>query len=249
MKDSYDVIGDIYNKYWGDFTKYQFTNIEDLVLYMVPPYSHVLDVCCGTGTIAALLTERGYAVEGVDISKKMIHYARLNAPKATFHVGDARTYTSDKPFDLVISTLDSFNLIGDSDCLRKIFINVHQSLKPGGIFYFDIRNQTGYEKYWDKSCINIIDTDSVAAFNCQYDKEAGIGLMRCSYFSKNEDGTYNREEVYMPHTSFTEEEITKLLQDSGFEHITLTRRKEGTYTQVEGRTHYLCRKNSNSIAN
>src|SRR5262245_4301991 len=46
----------------------------------------VVDLGCGSGIWARHLTDAGYDVIGVDISKAMIKFARRRAPRAEFHI-------------------------------------------------------------------------------------------------------------------------------------------------------------------
>jgi len=63
---------------------------RDLLLGELPPApARIADLGCGTGTLTRLLTDEGYAVDGVDFSPEMIRRARTKVPEATFVVGDA----------------------------------------------------------------------------------------------------------------------------------------------------------------
>jgi SAM-dependent methyltransferase len=63
---------------------------RDLLLGALPSVpARVADLGCGTGTLTRLLTDEGYAVDGVDLSPEMIRRARAKVPEATFCVGDA----------------------------------------------------------------------------------------------------------------------------------------------------------------
>ncbi len=64
---------------------------RSLLLEHLPPSpARVADLGCGTGTLALLLAEEGYAVDGVDFSPEMVRLARAKAGHAaTFHEADA----------------------------------------------------------------------------------------------------------------------------------------------------------------
>jgi SAM-dependent methyltransferase len=70
--------------------------------------ARVADLGCGTGTLSELLAQRGYLVDGVDLSERMIGLAERKTvavdPHPRFHVADA----ADPPleagtFDVVLS--------------------------------------------------------------------------------------------------------------------------------------------------
>lgn len=60
-----------------------------LTSVLPPAPALVADLGCGTGTLTRLLTDEGYAVDGLDLPPRMIERARLKVPGASFVVGDA----------------------------------------------------------------------------------------------------------------------------------------------------------------
>ena len=66
---------------------------RSLLRSVLPPSpARAADLGCGTGTLALLLVEDGYAVDGVDLSPEMVRRAALKAgtfPGTSFVVGDA----------------------------------------------------------------------------------------------------------------------------------------------------------------
>jgi SAM-dependent methyltransferase len=60
------------------------------LLPRLAPGSLVLDLGCGDGTTARLVSEAGHRVEGLDPSPAFIVLARARAPQATFRVGSLR---------------------------------------------------------------------------------------------------------------------------------------------------------------
>ena len=107
--DAYDPFARIYNQHWGDFATNAYPILEHLVLRDLPPGCAVLDLCCGTGQLAAKLSEEGYIVTGLDGSAGMIEVARKNGPDVEFLVQDARNIALNRKFSAVFSTFDSLN--------------------------------------------------------------------------------------------------------------------------------------------
>lgn len=101
------------------------------------PGERVLDVGCGTGTlaVAALSAEPGVQVTGVDADPKILEIARGRAAEhgldVTFDQGMASSLPyADESFDVVLSTL-FFHHLTDED-KRRTGSEVARVLRPGG---------------------------------------------------------------------------------------------------------------------
>jgi SAM-dependent methyltransferase len=101
----------------------------------------VVDLGCGSGLWAAELVRAGYAVLGIDISAAMLDIARRRAPSARF-VCDSLLRVELPPCDAVTSLGECFNYLFDETnskkALARLFARVHQALRPGGLFVFDV---------------------------------------------------------------------------------------------------------------
>lgn len=101
----------------------------------------IVDLGCGSGIWAAELTRRGYDVLGIDISRPMIELARKRAPGARF-VNASFWKANLPPCDTVTAIGECFNYTFDRrnslEALARLFRSVHQALRPGGVFIFDI---------------------------------------------------------------------------------------------------------------
>jgi ubiquinone/menaquinone biosynthesis C-methylase UbiE len=130
----YDVFGRIVS--FGRDRAMRETLIE---LAAPTPGEKVLDVGCGTGTLATAIKARvgGGDVHGIDASPEMIDVARKKATKARSEVDfqvavvEALPFP-DASFDLVTSSLMLHHL--PDDLKAKGLLEIRRVLKPGGRF-------------------------------------------------------------------------------------------------------------------
>ncbi|WP_367717067.1 class I SAM-dependent methyltransferase [Nitratireductor sp. GISD-1A_MAKvit] len=101
----------------------------------------VLDLGCGTGELAALLSE-GRRVVGVDPAAAMLDIARTRPEGkiVDWIEGDARTLRLDERFDLIAMTGHTFQVFLTEADQRAVIETIATHLKPGGHFIFDSRN-------------------------------------------------------------------------------------------------------------
>ena len=113
----------------------------------LPPYTKILDLCCGNGRHATAMAEIGYDVTGVD--KDEIAIARASSTQVSsvkFVANDIREYLQcGHQFDAVTIMWQSFGFFepnGNRDLLGQI----RDSLRPGGRLILDIYNREFYAK-------------------------------------------------------------------------------------------------------
>ena len=98
----------------------------------------VLDVCCGTGLLAAELTGLGYRVAGVDASEAMLARARrLLGSDVVLRRETLPDLTIGGLFDAAISTFDGLNYLTPDD-LRTTLGRLAGLIRPGGWLVFDL---------------------------------------------------------------------------------------------------------------
>jgi predicted TPR repeat methyltransferase len=97
----------------------------------------VLDVCCGTGLLAAELVSRGYCVTGVDASEAMLDRARrLLGPDTRLIRATLPDLPLEDAFDAAVCTMDGFNYLAP-EALRRTVAGLAQRLRPSGWLVFD----------------------------------------------------------------------------------------------------------------
>ena len=102
---------------------------------------HVLDVGCGTGTLACLLAARGLLVTGVDPAEASLEIARgkPSADKVRWIHGDA-TDLPPLQVDLATMTANVAQVFLTDDDWAATLAGIRTALTPGGRFVFETRD-------------------------------------------------------------------------------------------------------------
>ncbi len=210
----YDSFAEIYNRHWGGFAKRVVPALDSLGLSDLSPGDHIVDVCCGTGQLAAVLTERGLRVTGVDGSDDMLSVARRNAPRASFVAADVRAFAVDPPAQMAVSTFDSLNHILDLAGLEQALRCVAGALERGGRFVFDLNMDETFRANWHGTFVIDEDPDLVIA-RSEYDPEDRFGSVYLTMMTRDQD-LWHRSDLELTQRAYTKEEVQQALHGAGF---------------------------------
>ena len=143
MRDVFDAYAVYYDllykeKDYQTETKY----VMELLLKRGINSGSILELGCGTGKHAEQLAYSGFSVHGIDLSSKMIEKAnqcknKNFSKRLFFETGDARNYSVEKKFSVVISLFHVASYMSTNEHLESMFETAAKHLKPGGIFIFD----------------------------------------------------------------------------------------------------------------
>ncbi|MCL4495938.1 MAG: class I SAM-dependent methyltransferase [Firmicutes bacterium] len=221
----YDAFSWLYQRYWDDYTDIVWPLIQSSVLPQIGSGSRVLDLCCGTGKMAAKLSGQGFQVTGIDNSKEMIKIARIHAPEATLLCQDARRIHMEHRVQAVFSLFDSLNHMPTLDDLATVFEQVWSVLNPGGLFFFDMNGVEKYESRWPGRDA-IICRDHVAAISTQYDLKTRVATFNAAVF-RFVEGQWIRDDVHLTQTAYSTGEIRQALEHTGFQPVRILNGSQG----------------------
>jgi ubiquinone/menaquinone biosynthesis C-methylase UbiE len=218
-------IGPIYHSYAALYDRSGQIRFSVLMQIYLPevlarhpaPGKRLLDLACGTGTLALMQAEAGWEVIGLDASSAMLAEARRKQAAAgvvvTFVAGDMRDFVLDRPVDLVTCFYDSLNYLLTEDDLSACLAGVYRALAPGGLFCFDLATEFFLRHYWQG-----VETVQVGEYrqemDSSFDEETGHSTLVLTGKPEGEEEQAFRE-VHVER-AYPSETVDRLLRGAGF---------------------------------
>ena len=121
-------------KPFGDeFCTQYLAQLTALFGLIAPPTARIANFGCGTGWLSLVLAQRGYEVQGVDISEDAIRAAQAAAqerglPNANFVAHDYESFDGREQFDYCVF----FDALHHAESELNALRCAHAALKPGG---------------------------------------------------------------------------------------------------------------------
>lgn len=200
----------------------------------------MLDVCCGTGTVAEMLHKEGFSLAGFDLAPGMIEEARRKAEKKKlpirYEVMDAATADMGETYDAAFSFFDSLNNILEPARLQMAFHRAAEHVRPGGSWIFDLNMAYAFEQ-------RLFDQENMRAnaklrykWVGEYDPGTRLIQVDMRFWYRGEE--FRELHVQRAHHP---DEVVAMLEKAGFERIRLFH----SYTlnpprHTSDRLHFTC---------
>ena len=123
---------DIYSAMGKDYAAEADKLHEFIQKYKRTEGNTLLDVACGTGTHAGLLSQY-YNVEGIDLNGDMLRVARKKHPEIRFTQADMRNFDIGRGFDVLICMFSAIGYMRTKAELQKAIKRMSRHLLPGGV--------------------------------------------------------------------------------------------------------------------
>lgn len=181
----------------------------------------VIDLGCGTGSIALPLAKEGYDVIGVDLSPEMLteadHKAMEEGVSVRFACQDMTELELGEEADCILSLCDSMNYLTEDGQLEDAFKSIAQHMKQESLFLFDLNTEYKFKEVLGQNVFGSAEEHAAYIWENDYDDEEKINEYYVSFFIENEDGFYERIEEFHYERAYSMEEIEEGLQAAGME--------------------------------
>jgi SAM-dependent methyltransferase len=185
------------------------------------PLRSMLDLACGTGTVALSFAQQGWEVYGVDASSGMLDQARQKAQQTghglTLSQQDMRHFVLPHPVSLVTCLYDSLNYMLTMADLQQVLRRVAATLLPGGVFMADMNTQVTLEQVWGNNTFFVEREDLALVLRSGYEPETRLSTVHIIGFVRQADGRYSRFDEHHAEIAYEEEEVHAALEAAGLQ--------------------------------
>ena len=217
----YFALAGYYDELTEDVDYSSFADFYEKVfaLYGLRPET-MIDLACGTGSMALELAQRGYDMIAVDRSPEMLSQAmeKLSAcrPQPLLVCQDMEKLDLYGTSDAAVCTLDGMNYIS-GDRLASVFGRIRLFLDPGGILVFDCLAEHALQDLDGQIFLDEKD-DVFCVWRTEYD----AADRSCSYYMdlfEKRGAVWSRESEEHVEYAHSEEELEAALKQAGYTEI------------------------------
>ncbi len=183
-------------------------------------HGQLLDLACGSGSLALELSARGVDVIGVDGSQDMLAIAREKAEEADapvmFLCQDMRELDLYGTVDGAVCMLDSLSHVCETVDVAEILRRLGLFIAPDGLLVFDVNTPYKHREVLGNNAF-VFEEDEFLCVWRNYFSEAKCEVsMRLDFFLE-ENGIYERYTDEVKERAYSMATWKKLLAESGFD--------------------------------
>jgi len=177
VESGYDLMAEQYLATKNREDPLALTALEDLAS-LLPRDAAVLDLGCGAGVpVTRWLSDKGFAVTGVDVSARQLDLARDYVPEATFIKADMTEVTfAPGSLDAVVAFHSIIHVPRTEH--PALLGRIHRWLKPEGIFLatMTLTDDEGRDDDWEGWGAPMVWSHYDGDTNVAMLREAGFGI-------------------------------------------------------------------------
>jgi len=168
--EAYEKIAELYDKeLWYDMP---YNNQIDLFLSMIEG-KDILDVGCAMGSFTKYVADKGYNIDGIDFSPKMIEIANKKVNNAKFYVMDMMDITLNKKYNGIMAINSIIHI--EKKNMKKVIEGLKKLLKDEGILFIILQEGNG-EQYLEEP----LDSSIKEFVNFYYEDEIKEVFNQCN---------------------------------------------------------------------
>lgn len=203
----------------------------------------ILELACGSGEVANLLSQKGYTIVGSDLSENMLSLAYQTNPKICWLQLNMADFQLDETYDSIICFADSLCYLQTEIEMQKTFQNVYNTLNNNGIFLFDVHSLYQINEVFHEYTYHYVDEDTVFIWESFPGDYANSVEHELTCVQETQSGIYERYDELHKQRTYSLEQYISWLKSVGFSNIEMTSEfGESTITDNTTRWFFKCEK-------
>lgn len=191
----------------------------------------VVDLGCGTGSLAIPLARSGFHVYGIDLSADMLSVARSKwdeTPQQAIRPRtgsirwlqqDMREWQLPEPVDAVISFCDCLNYLLEEADIEAAFRSTYAALRKGGSFLFDVHPPKQFSRYAEEQPFILDERDVAYIWTCDLEERRCQIEHNLTVFARGRDSKFSRFEESHVQRAYDPDWIEAALRRAGFQTV------------------------------
>lgn len=247
----YEALARIYDRVMShvSYNRWLYFVLDLLQDHGLPPVSDehspsILECACGTGNFAGLLAMHGYHVEAFDGSPEMIEVARqklsgMDNPPILKVIG-FNSFEEQSRYDAVLCMYDSVNYLRDPKRMVDFFKRVSGSLKPSGLFLFDVCTEYNSLQHFNDVQETFEEDEYWYTREMKYNEREKLQINRFTIRLDDRPGEEFQEEHVQK--IYSEREVTNFINSVGLKVVeTCSGLVRKPPDESAKRIHFLCK--------
>lgn len=169
--------------------------IRQLIQRERPGAKTILDVACGTGEHARLLSGN-FEIDGIDLEPKFVEIARAKNPDGNFSIADMRAFQLEKRYDIVQCLFSSIGYLLTPQDVVAALTCFRAHLAPGGVILVEPWLSPAAYKPSEAHMVTVdMPNLKVCRMNVS-EREGDISVLHFYYLIGTDKGVRKAEEIH-----------------------------------------------------
>jgi len=223
---SYGRFADFYDELMQDIP---YEKYVEWVVNHAPSehYSNLLDVGCGTGTLALMFHRQGYQVSGIDLSEEMLSvaYSRgqelgASIPFFAMSMDELEGFAD---LDVIVIPIDSINYLQEETAVYETLKRMYNALRDGGQLFFDVHSLFKMNEIFMSGPFTYDDGELLYVWHTEEGEEVHSVFHQMTFFAIDEkSGLFERFDEEHYQRTFPIKTYVNWLKEVGFSNIEIT---------------------------
>ena len=225
--NAYAGLAGQYDAFTGDVPYGEFADLYEHIFSTRGKNPRVLlDLACGTGTLALEMSRRGYELVAVDGSGDMLSevmekfYDEPDCVPPVLLCQEMQELDLYGTVDAVYSSLDSFNYLPGDD-LKEVLRRLALFTEPGGLLIFDVNTPERFRSLDGQVFVDEKE-DALCLWRAEFDEDENCIRYGMDIFQR-QGRLWRREQEEHIEYAHSEEFILSALEEAGFYDIEVIR--------------------------